>query len=78
MNHISELHEPAPANNSGVQRPDMAWERLNLRISKRQREQIAEILLSLMDAGWGKMEIIVKDNHIKEFAVVQTVPAKSP
>jgi hypothetical protein len=78
MNDIPELPEPAPTHNFAGNRPETKWERLSRRVPKKQQEQIAEMLLQLMDAGWGRLEISVKDSHIKEFAVVTTVPAKNP
>jgi len=43
-----------------------------------QREQLAAIILARLAAGWGSVEVIFRDGHIKEFRNVDTIPSVKP
>lgn len=58
--------------------PRNQWEQLTRVLPIEQREQLAEILLSRLVIGWGEIQIIVRDFHIKEFREVNTIPSIKP
>jgi hypothetical protein len=54
------------------------WEQLSQLLPDEQKEQLAQLILSRLAAGWGSVEIEFKDYHIKAFHEVTSIPAKRP
>jgi hypothetical protein len=54
------------------------WDCLTTLLTPEQREQFAAILLARIKIGWGSIEIVVKDGHIKEYRDTRTYPAVKP
>lgn len=55
-----------------------SWSQLESALTNEQREQLATLVLSRLKFGWGSIEIIIKDYHLKEFRDTHTIPAIKP
>lgn len=58
--------------------PCNQWSQLSHVLPAEQREQLAAIILARLVAGWGSIEIEVKDGHIQRFREITSVPAMKP
>jgi hypothetical protein len=54
------------------------WEQLSQLLPNEQKEQLAQLILARLLAGWVSVEIEFKDHHIKAFREVNSIPAKRP
>ena len=64
---------------NGMQpRSPCSWSQLSHVLPAEQREQLAAIILARLAAGWGSVEVIFRDGHIKEFRNVDTIPSVKP
>jgi hypothetical protein len=65
---------------SGIQPPSPCsqWSQLAYVLPAEQREQLAQLLLLRLGIGWGSVEVIFRDGHIKEFREVNTIPSVKP
>jgi hypothetical protein len=57
------------ADNSG-------WDQLTQTLPDEQKEQLAQLILSRLAAGWGEIEIEFKYHHIFMFKEGITIPPK--
>jgi hypothetical protein len=54
------------------------WDQLTQTLPDEQKEQLAQLILSRLAAGWGEIEIEFDNHHIKVFRDVNSIRAKRP
>lgn len=54
------------------------WDQLSAALPTEQREQLAQLILARLAAGWGEIEIEFDDHHIKVFREVNSIRARRP
>lgn len=57
---------------------DSRWDQLTRTLPEEQREQLAQLILSRLVAGWGEVDIVFEDHHIKVFREVNSIRAVRP
>jgi hypothetical protein len=54
------------------------WDQLTQSLPFEQKEQLAQLILARLAAGWGEIEIEFDEHHIKVFREVNSIRAKRP
>ncbi len=54
------------------------WDQLTQSLPNEQKEQLAQLILSRLAAGWGEIVIEFDDHHIKVFREVNSIRARRP
>lgn len=55
-----------------------SWDELTATLPDEQKEQLAQLILSRLAAGWGEIEIEFDDHHIKVFRETHSIRARRP
>ena len=57
---------------------DDSWDELTAVLPAEQREQLAQLILARLAAGWGEIDIDFEDHHIKVFRETHSIRAHRP